>query len=41
MGPMLAGGSLELIDGPLCPAPVPIGDQREQYDNHRDTPVQV
>jgi hypothetical protein len=38
---MLAGGSLELIDGALCPAPPPIGEHRDHYDNHKDASVHV
>jgi hypothetical protein len=40
-GSMLAGGSLELIDGALCPAPPPIGEHRDHYDNHKDASVHV
>jgi protein gp37 len=38
-GSMLAGGSLELINGVFCAAPPPIGEHRDHYDNHKDASV--
>jgi hypothetical protein len=38
---MLASGSLELIDRTLCPAPIPIGDQRDQRYKRKGGSVRV